>query len=373
MANRAEFISLAENRSIRVRFRRLQKRTWKPDCYSGAMKSKPNLDLLRSIAVLLVVVEHILLAMRLHWIGNWDMAWFGVVGVFMFFVHTSLVLMWSLERKPHMLDFYIRRIFRIYPLAIAAILITLLFHIPTMHNINGDTYFAAAGIKNTVSNLLQLQNVIWPGNILGVMWTLPLEVDMYFLLPFLFFFTRFNFTVWPLLALWAATVVYDRSAFLPDNNSFAVCIPYFLSGVIAYVLFAKVKPRLPVFLMPLLIAALLCVFMVHPAWRGGWWLTLILGLALPHFRPLRARWLVQASHHTAKYSYGIYLVHPFSIVIGLNLLHGSNLAIRLGAIFGSLALIVIPAYHLLEKPMINLGAKIAARVEQRAEKVATPA
>jgi peptidoglycan/LPS O-acetylase OafA/YrhL len=165
MANRAEFISLAENRSIRVRFRRLQKRTWKPDCYSGAMKSKPNLDLLRSIAVLLVVVEHILLAMRLHWIGNWDISWLGVVGVFMFFVHTSLVLMWSLGRKPHILDFFIRRIFRIYPLAVTAVLVTVLFHIPTLHRLNGDSYFVWMGTKNLVSSLLLLENMIWGGAI----------------------------------------------------------------------------------------------------------------------------------------------------------------------------------------------------------------
>ena len=69
--------------------------------------------------------------------------------------------------------------------------------------------------------------------ILGVMWTLPLEVDMYFLLPFLFFFTRRNFVLWPLLALWVVTVSYDRVTFVPINNTFAVCIPYFLSGVIA--------------------------------------------------------------------------------------------------------------------------------------------
>lgn len=60
-------------------------------------------------------------------------------------------------------------------------------------------------------------------------------------------------------------------------------------------------------------------------------------------------------------------------MIGLNLLHRFNLAIRIGAIFGSLALIVIPAYHLLEKPIINLGARIAARVEKRVEGVPTHA
>jgi hypothetical protein len=61
-----------------------------------------------------------------------------------------------------------------------------------------------------------------------------------------------------------------------------------------------------------------------------------------------------------------------SIVIGLNLLHRFNPAIQIGLIFASLALIVIPAYHLLEKPMIDLGARIATRVEERAEREAAP-
>jgi peptidoglycan/LPS O-acetylase OafA/YrhL len=333
------------------------------------MKSKPNLDLLRSIAVVLVVLEHTLLAMRLHWIGRWDVAWLGVVGVFMFFVHTSLVLMWSLDRKPHVLDFYIRRVFRIYPLAIVAILITVIFRIPTLQSVDGATFFQTHGIKNVVSNLLLVQNLGWSGNILGVMWSLPLEVDMYVLLPFLYFFIRPNFVIWPLLLVWVGTVAYTRSA-LPDSSTFAVCIPYFLSGVIAYVLYSKTRAYLPGFLMPIWILALLLGFMTRPSWRNGWWLTLALGVTLPLFHSIRSKWVIRGSHEIARYSYGIYLVHPFCILIGINLLAGHNLALRIAGILLPMAALVIPAYHFLEKPMIDLGSRIAARLEERYEQTA---
>jgi peptidoglycan/LPS O-acetylase OafA/YrhL len=124
--------------------------------------------------------------------------------------------------------------------------------------------------------------------------------------------------------------------------------------------------------MPPWTAALLCAFMARPSRRIGWWFTLILGITLPLFRPRRVPRLVQVCHHTAQYSYGIYLVRSFAITIGLNLLHKFNSDIQVAAIFASLALIVIPVYQLLEKPMIDLGARVAARIEVRAEREAAP-
>src|SRR3974377_2116998 len=106
------------------------------------MKALPNLDFVRAVAVLSVVVSHTLVAFRVLIIGNWWVGWIGVVGVFVFFVHTSLVLMWSLGRKQHALDFYIRRVFRIYPLAMLAIAVTLLFHAPVGGNL--DSFFVYA-------------------------------------------------------------------------------------------------------------------------------------------------------------------------------------------------------------------------------------
>lgn len=334
-----------------------------PAVANTATRSIPNLDLLRSIAVLLVVAEHTLLAMGLHHVGRWDISWLGVTGVFMFFVHTCLVLMWSLERRPFTLDFYVRRAFRIYPLAITAILLVVLFHIPSMHDLDGLPFFKYDGARNLLSNLLLVQNLGWGGNLIGVMWSLPLEVDMYFLLPFLFAYVRRTKELWPILALWAATALYDRSAVPADSSTFTNCIPYFLGGVISYLGFAKWRPILPGWVLPFAILALVGAFMISPSWRHGWWFTLVLGLALPLFRPIHAKWLITASHQLAKYSYGIYLFHPFAIVLGINVLRGYSLPIRLGSEALAIAATVIPAYHFLEKPMIDVGARLASRLD----------
>src|SRR5690242_15749179 len=82
-------------RSHRLRFPVFNKR--KEEEGMNAASDSPNLDLLRTLAVLYVVIFHLLLFFEktnlgLLWsIGHW--------GVLLFFVHTSLVLMFSLERQ----------------------------------------------------------------------------------------------------------------------------------------------------------------------------------------------------------------------------------------------------------------------------------
>ena len=54
------------------------------------MRNLTNLDFMRSVAVLVVAVSHLLLYTGyVRFIG-----WSGLTGVTIFFVHTSLVLMW---------------------------------------------------------------------------------------------------------------------------------------------------------------------------------------------------------------------------------------------------------------------------------------
>ncbi len=136
---------------------------------------------------MLVVRDHTCLALRRHHLGRWDPAWLGVMGVFLFFVHTALVLMWSLERKPHTLDFYLRRVFRIYPLAWLAIGFALITHAPTAGNVVDFFGHFHVTFADVVTHGLLLQDLrAGTPPIVNVMWTLPLEAQMYVVLPALF-------------------------------------------------------------------------------------------------------------------------------------------------------------------------------------------
>ena len=190
---------------------------------------------------------------------------------------------------------------------------------------------------------------------------------MYLVLPVLFFFIKRNFSLWPLLVYWAFTVLVCRPMFRFEPHNFFLCIPYFLPGVMAYIGFGRYRSILPSWTLPIALVFGWAVFMIKPGWRMADWLCLAVGLALPFFHQMSARWLIRCSHEIAKYSYGIYLAHPFSIVLGIYLLPHRPLALQLTVILVSLIVFSVGAYHLLEKPMINLGSRIAKRAEKRYE------
>jgi len=328
------------------------------------MRDMPNLDFVRSLAVITVVVEHTLLAFGIMTIGPYPVAYLGVLGVLVFFVLTALVLMWSLERKPHTLDFYIRRWFRIYPLALAVTATTILFHAPIAGTPDSFFQYGHLGLKDLAIQISLLQP---PGYALvGVMWSLPYEVEMYLLLPMIYFFVRRNFSLWPMLVVWCLVLVNTRRV-PSDEHNFAVVLGYFLPGIMAYIAYGRWKPRLPGWLLPAFLVGMWAIFLYNCNFHKGWWFCLIIGLGLPLFHQMTSAWVLTPSRIIARYSYGVYLTHPFALVIGLYLLRGHSLALRLSveAIF----LVVLPvlAYHLLEHPLVRIGSRVAARAEKKYE------
>ena len=223
------------------------------------------------MAVLMVVVRHVLAMFdpRPHW---WlDLQALGIFGVLLFFVHTSLVLMASLSKAGRSTQdfkarrwtaFIIRRIFRIYPLSIAVVLLTYFVLVPA-----ADATAAAAGIVDLVhardlwANLLLVQDLTRSPSILAPLWSLPAEVQMYLLLPLLFYLVERGGIRAIVRVVWPLSVVVAIVAWKLDLRfTVARYAPCFVAGVGCFGLLRRSRP-LPFALFPLALFGLLLAYM----------------------------------------------------------------------------------------------------------------
>jgi peptidoglycan/LPS O-acetylase OafA/YrhL len=346
-----------------------------------AQQESPNLDLLRSAAVFFVLGFHVLFffeqnqrvqrnKLGLHCIGHW--------GVLIFFVHTSLVLMFSLERQqlrfpgqPIYVWVLTRRIFRIFPLSIFIVLFVAILSLPVGNLQAGRFVQVHLGWPGLLSNLFLLQNLFHTESIIAPQWSLPYEMQMYLFLPPLYFLARWArgtlsiVLLWCLAAFAAAHAVRLERLGLPDLVEYA---PFFLPGVVAYKLTKARSLRLPAAIWPVALAAVTALYLLNPSARRGWICCLLLGIAAPQFQEMAnpvARKIVQV---IARYSYGIYLTHFVCIWLAFQGLVGVSMWTRWSVLISTCAVAPLILYHALEEPMIRLGAKVVAeRRARRAE------
>lgn len=317
-----------------------------------------NLDLLRSMAVLMVLVDHIYRHFHHDHLGRVTVADIGIFGVLLFFVHTALVLMQSMERSSLKglalaKNFYTRRLFRIYPLSILAVLAAVAMHVHA--DGRGLSFGARPHPLELVSNLLLVQNLTYSDSIIGPLWSLPIEVQMYLILPLLFLW-RYR-TVSSLFILWAVCGVLGHwPQVVPALGWFTLLlyIPNFLPGVIAFT--TRRKPVIPSLFWAPFVVSIGVIYALSPDRRTGAILCLVLGFAIPMFREITFRPLKWVSKWIATYSYGIYLAHSFCIWCALTLYSSW--------ILFALMIVVLPIalYHAIEQPAIRFGTKLANQI-----------
>lgn len=318
------------------------------------------LDGIRAIAVLLVVVSHLLLQLTNGAEPSiYSFRTMGRVGVGIFFVHTTLVLMASLARHGSApLPFYIRRVFRIYPLSIAIVslfaLLQAIAHVPI------DT-------AKLLSNLLLVQNITGEASFPRPLWSLPYEVQMYLVLPALY---RLTGTRRPLMwasLLWTWSVIMALT--LPTESlayKLMQYVPCFLPGVLAFVISRKTQAMAsPLQLFGLVfvggvIGVPMLVAFGLPEMPLLWGLCLALGLAISRSRELRNRHLVRGSGLIAKYSYGVYMTHVLALGAIDGLVPGPAI-VQWAAMLILLPGLAYICYHGIEKRGVALGARLAAR------------
>jgi peptidoglycan/LPS O-acetylase OafA/YrhL len=325
-----------------------------------------NLDLLRASAVLLVLVAHL----QAFFNGPNNSGFWGHIGrwgVLLFFVHTCFVLMQSLARtrlegRALVMHFYVRRAFRLYPLALVAVFAAITLEIPQKSF--GDYHWIGWG--GVASNALLVTNLTFTQELIGPMWSLPFELQMYAVLPLLYWVTTSARPLTWTLALWVGAV-FLASVITPDlvhRAKILQFVPCFMAGVIGYTLAKTQRPVLPAWAWPIAMTVAWALFAFLPG-RNGWIPCLVLGLSIPFFRDLRQPAVTWSAKQVATYSYGIYLFHMPLIWLSFRVLGELPFMAQCGVFVAGLVGVPFGLYHTIERPMIGLGGRVSEYMTTR--------
>jgi peptidoglycan/LPS O-acetylase OafA/YrhL len=315
---------------------------------------------MRAIAVLMVVVSHTLqlfLGLRSFFypLGN--------AGVLIFFIHTALVLLMSIERSGKegatlFKDFYLRRLFRIYPLSILVVLILATTNIPDRA---WGTY-SWIGWKAVGNDLLLISNITKTNDITTPLWSLPYEVQMYLALPAIYLLIQHSSTFFRMM-LWMAAVAVATLTMGIAHNPVASYAPCFVAGTLAFHE-KDGRRRLPALLWPAFVIAWIMAFsMVAPPGGAtediaGWIACPLLAVAIPSFRQATNPLVCSAAKFFARFSYGIYLTHMPLLWICFVKVEAS-LSVRWLLFVALGTAIPMLLYKIVESPMIRRGRMLA--------------
>ena len=212
-------------------------------------------------------------------------------------------------------------------MSIFVVLVIFFTKLPASHIANFAATIGQHANAELVPSLLLVQNFVRFDQILAPLWSLPYEVQIYCLFPMIYLILRRFSSTRALLFAWAILAAVDqliapRLAKHGYVGSFVV-IPdllfyflLFLAGLCAYKEMHTSRRVLHFWLLPALLA-FMCV-----AWLLSYdnikciFLSLSLGLALPHIQSCEISALKRICGWVAKYSYGIYLLHDPAIWLG---------------------------------------------------------
>jgi peptidoglycan/LPS O-acetylase OafA/YrhL len=342
-----------------------------------------NLDFVRAFAVLAVVGAHLSLFLGDIHLSFFEISLLGRLGVVIFFVHSGIVNLLSIERHvrrhgEHRLfrAFMTRRCLRIYPLSVFVVAVIYLAHIPVAHISKWDTAPWNYSHAELLPSLLLVQNFVQFDQILEPLWSLPYEIQMYCFFPLIYLVLRRFKSAKVLVFAWVllATVEHVIAPHIAKHgnlgHTFAVpdilyYFLWFLAGLYAYKEMQSSKRTLPFWTLPALLAFLCVVCSLSYDRNKFIFISLCFGLALPYIQSCEAGMVNRVYGWVAKYSYGIYLLHDPAIWLGFVRFGHDPVVVRVGIFllttFGGSVLL----YHALEHPMILIGNNAAIAISRR--------
>lgn len=328
-----------------------------------------NLDVLRSAAVIFVVVSHLLIEGWGYGKGTYSTQTLGTLGVLIFFVHTCLVLMLSLERQaaregqfPKALPFLVARAFRIYPLSVVVV--------ATVSTVAWTSDQFHPGGWAILSNILLIQNLTGHASIPPVLWSLPFELQMYLFLPSLYMLVSLTGKQarYHIGALWTGMVLVILGFWkMGWDYGLILFFPCFLPGVLAFCL-RDVRRELAPSVLFLFVGVMAVIY----PWMVGhgikatvfsWPICLVLGILIAYCREISVPGLKAVSEIIARYSFGLYLVHVPMINFAFHYLDWLPRFVSWLVFFAGTGGLACLAYHAIEKPCTDFGRGVADRLK----------
>jgi peptidoglycan/LPS O-acetylase OafA/YrhL len=329
------------------------------------------LDLLRGVAALAVVVQH---SLEVSWPGFLDasVAYFspGQLGVTVFLLVSGFIIPVSLERGGSNYRFWVSRFFRLFPLYWLSIALAFLVYRLDLHS---PATLAPHSMPEWLINLTMLQEFLRVPHILGVFWTLTLELILYTTCSVLFslkVLRRSYVLAWLGLAILAAAgTVCPLVLGKRFPAGYAFLLQCGLVGAVLYRSFAGQirRPKVGVLLAILATAAAgVAYFNFALFQRSGlpftWtcalttWVTAY--LVFLAILSLRHKAMPRPLVWCGKISYSMYLLHPLVLML---LPHGLPPLLFLPAMIVGTVTVASLTYTLVEKPCIGLGQRVQAR------------
>lgn len=325
------------------------------------------LDALRGCAALAVVFQHSVQYLWPEYItfssSIFDLGNFGVM---LFFLCSGFIIPVSLERQGSLKTFWLRRLFRLFPLYWFCIAVSLLLAYSGWGGFEPD--FLARPWACGLANLTMLQTMFGCSNILGPAWSLMFEIMFYVIVSLQFRLGLIKQAVPMAVCMLLSAILLEAIAPLAWNIQLPNGILSFISTMfVGTVLYRYTNGELG--LRALAGVLVLAIFaevttLVGDVYNDGgmWfhWITarllaycvFIAALAFRH-RPVPRilSWL-------GLISYSVYLIHPFVIYWPAHVLPP-----WLALLIGTTAVIPIAAltYYAIEAPAIRIGRRLTSR------------
>jgi peptidoglycan/LPS O-acetylase OafA/YrhL len=145
---------------------------------SSRLGYRPELDGLRGIAIILVLLVHAF---------DWPKGSFIGVDIFFalsgFLITTLLLEEWNSRGSISLRDFYLRRYYRLFPALAAMLAVYVLFVVVVVHTGVGIRVMGAAFGLTYTANWAQAFDLRFPDTEIGHLWTLGIEEQFYLVWP----------------------------------------------------------------------------------------------------------------------------------------------------------------------------------------------